>query len=98
MSPLQHKTPLPNETPLNINKEDDEENEIIDADKFNLQEARHTMESEQDKLSTTNVFIELLSYYLGSISNEINSKHLKLTKQIAYCETQVKSKKEKFMT
>ena len=68
--PLLNKTPLLNEILPNINTEEgDKEEEMvrdagrIDADKFNLREARHSTKADlknlrkQDKLTTNGVFI-----------------------------------------
>ena len=77
---------------------------IIDTDKSNLQEARYAIEDDfkdlpnKDKLATANFLIEFLNHHIGKFCKELNSKHLKLTKHISYCERRVKKHIEKFMT
>ena len=84
---------------INTNTEEEDEEDYlvrdaarIDLEKFNLWESRHAMKisfknlPDQDKLSTAYVIIKLLNPHPGKFCKEINSKHLKLSKQIAYCE------------
>ena len=102
VSPLLNETLL-NETSLNTPTEDKEEEydltrdaARINAHKSDLQEARHAIEvatknlPEQEKTYTADVLIEFLNPHIGKFCNELNSKHLKLTKQIAYFDRGVK--------